>query len=231
MLAHPDYHSCRQGAWADCWLLSALVCLAYKRPGDLLNLVRDLGDGSYEVMFPNRPPVVARPDRGTGTASEPWPWAAVIESAAQELMDTTQPRVTSFGIGIELLTGNNRTGYTNVLGRGFAPVWRAWSRARWFEQRLADATANGRLIVLGGSDGVVTRPKQPWISPQHCHAVLDYDPGSNRVRVRDPRGIDDGQPACPIPPDRKAPGYGPGEFWLTPAEVEASFCGLTVEND
>jgi len=215
--------------WADCWLLSALVGLAFKRPDELVDLFEDRGDGSYQVTFPGRAPVMARPDQGTGTVSEPWPWAPVVESASQQIMDTKTSRVTTFGIGIELLSGNGRTGYTNLMGLGFAPVW-ALPRKGWFEKCLADATAKRRLIVLGGSDGKLVRPKQAWISPEHCYAILDYDTNSNRVRLRDPRGIDNSVPNNAIPLERKETGYGPGEFWLAPDEVEASFCGLSIEN-
>ena len=44
--------------------------------------------------------------------------------------------------------------------------------------------------------------------------------------VRDPHGHDD-----QIPAERKRDGYGYGEFWLTPDELQGSYCGLTIEDD
>jgi hypothetical protein len=94
---------------------------------------------------------------------------------------------------------------------------------------MAKSAAEHRLVVLGGSDGRFATPKQTWISPRHCYAVLDYDRKADRARVRDPHGNDDGCDGNPIPLERKDEGYGPGEFWLSAAEVEASFCGLSIE--
>src|SRR5262249_1105515 len=101
------YQSCRQGVWSDCWLLSALVGLAFKRPDELARRIEDLGSGSYCVRFPGRDPILATADQGSpGTTSEPWPWAQVVEAALGQIMDCQQPRVASFGIGIELVSGN-----------------------------------------------------------------------------------------------------------------------------
>lgn len=220
-----DYQTCRQGAWADCWLLSALIGLASNRPDEIRQMIREVGDGSFEVTFPGREPQIVRPEDGGGTASN-GVWAVVIEAAARRFTDATTSRVLRFGEGITLLTGRGTTGYTNVTGVGFAPAWRVWSRTEWFEQRVADATARSKLIVLGGSDGKWTTPKVPWVIPRHCYALLAYEPDFGTCRVRDPHGTDND-----IPSERKRGGYGPGEFWLTSDELQGSFCGLTIEND
>lgn len=228
-LAWPDYRSCRQGSWQDCWLLAALVGLAFKRPEDVARLCEHLGDGCYRVAFPGRTPVVVRESDASGAESGPWPWAAVIEAAANRVLDAKKARVLSFGIGIELLTGGPRTGYTNLLGAGFAPAWRLFERSEWFQDQLEAAAAERRLVVLGGSDGHLSTPKKGWISPRHCYALLDYDRRADRARIRDPHGNDNGCENHPIPGERKLPDFGPGEFWLCAAEVEASFCGLSIE--
>jgi hypothetical protein len=226
----PDYRTLQQACWNDCWFLSALVGLACKRPQELRDMVEDVGGGAYRVTLPGRPAREVGPDdAGGGTASGPWPWGRVFEAAAAGVTDLTGPRVLTYGYGIELLTGKSRTGYTNLTGLGFAPVYRAWSRREWFREFL-DRHAGDRLMVLGGTDGRFTTPAYPWIAPQHCYALLGYDRAADRVRVRDPRGVDENVPGVPLPADRKESDYGPGEFWLTAAETEDSFCGLSVED-
>lgn len=219
-----DYRTCRQGGWADCWMLSALVALGFHRPQAIEAMVRPLEDGTFGVTLPNRPAVVVRPEDGGGTASD-GNWIAAIEAAAQQFTNAANSRVLSFGEGIALLTGNGRTGYTNVTGAGFAPLVRVFGRRAWFEKRVAEATANSRVVVLGGSDGYWTDVKVEGLINQHCYALLAFEPESRTCRLRDPRGDDE-----LIPQGRKREGYGPGEFWLTSAEVEASFCGLSIEN-
>ncbi len=147
----------------------------------------------------------------------------MFEAAAARVADLTGARVFSYGLGIELLTGRSRTGRTNLTGMGFAPL-HVLSKRAWFRDYLADL-AGRRLMVLGGTDGRFTKPAFDWITTQHCYALLGYDRDADRVRVRDPRGADPGVDG------RKEADYGPGEFWLTAAETEDCFCGLTVEDD
>jgi len=225
VLDPPDYRTLRQWNWNDCWFLSALVGMAYQRPDQLCTMATDLGGGSYQVAFPNQPVQdVAPTDPGGGTGSGPWPWGWVFETAAGKLTDLQAGRVFTYGYGIELLTGKGRTGRTNLTGMGFAPL-HVLSKRAWFRDYLTEL-AGTRLMVLGGTDGTFTKPLYDWITPQHCYALLGYDRDADRVRVRDPRGEDH-----PDAADRKAADYGPGEFWLTAAETEDCFCGLTVEDE
>lgn len=223
MLDLPDYRTLRQVGLNDCWFLSALVGMAYRRPEPLRDLVTDLGGGAYRVAFPKQDAQDVTPaDLSDGTTSGPWPWGRVFEAAAGKVTNLADARVFTYGFGIELLTGKSRTGRTNLTGMGFAPV-HVWSKRAWFRDYLAEL-AGTRLMVLGGTDGKYTKPVYEWISPQHCYALLGYDRAADRVRLRDPRGDDPGVEG------RKEADYGPGEFWLTAAETEDSFCGLTVED-
>jgi hypothetical protein len=160
-----EYETCQQGEWQDCWLISAVVGLAFKRPHEIRGMLQEAGDGCYEVTLPGQDPVVVRP-KDEAKATSNGIWAQAIEAAIGQFTDVTAVRVFNFGEGISLLTGRGRTGYTNVTGIGFAPGWRVWSRSAWFEQRVADATARNRLMVLGGSDGYWTTPKFDWLIPQ-----------------------------------------------------------------
>lgn len=224
MLPLPKYHSLRQVGLNDCWFLSALVGMAYQRAEKLRDMVTDHGGGTYEVKFPEHDAlVVTVTEPVEGTTSEPWPWGRVFEVAAGKVMDIAGSRVFTYGEGIGLLTGKSRTGRTNLTGMGFAPI-HVWNKRKWF-QELLEEQAGRRLMVLGGTDGTYTKAAFDWISPQHCYALINYDRGADRVRLRDPRGDD------PNVEGRKDAGYGPGEFWLTAAETEDCFNGLTVEDE
>src|SRR5437763_10598758 len=89
-----DYRTCRQGGWADCWFLSALVSLAFKRPHDVAKLIRDNGDGSFAVTFPYREPVVVRPEEGSSACDGVW--VPVIEAAAAKFITMTHGRCLTF---------------------------------------------------------------------------------------------------------------------------------------
>jgi hypothetical protein len=205
-------------------MLSALVALGFHRPDELAAMVNPLGDGTFDITLPGKPTVNVRPEQGGGTDSE-GNWAAAIESAALQFTNASADRVLSFGEGISLLTGNSRTAYRNASGVGFAPLTRFRRRREWYENRVHQATANSRVIVLGGSDGYWTDVKVDGLINRHCYALLQFEPEFGTCRIRDPRGFDES-----IPQGRKRDGYGPGEFWLTSEETEASFCGLSIED-
>jgi hypothetical protein len=223
-LTHPssheiDYRTCRQGAWDDCWLIAALVGLAFKRSDDLRNMIR-ANNGSYTVTFPGKSPVSVMAEQGASTSSGNW--APVIEAAAQRFTDATTSRLLRFGEGITLLTGNTTIWRSNVTGAGFGTLIPLPGDDHTFEAMLLTAEERRRVVVLGGSDGFWTTVKVPGLVHRHCYAILSYKADTGLARLRDPRG-DGGIP------DRTMPGYGPGEFWLTLDEVESSFCGLAIE--
>ncbi len=216
-----DYRTCRQGAWDDCWLLSALVGLAYKRPDEVRAMIRPNGGRSYAVTFPGKGPVTVKPEQGASASNGVW--VQVIEAAACTFTDATTARMLRFGEGITLLTGCGTKWSSNVTGAGFGALVPLPGDDRTLDALLQTAEERRRVVVLGGSDGYWTTAKVPGIVHRHCYAILAYESDTKHARLRDPAG-DDGRI-----PDRKKPGYGPGEFWLTLDEVESSFCGLAIE--
>jgi hypothetical protein len=216
-----DYRTCRQGTWDDCWLISALVGLAFKRPDDVRAMIRAEDDGSYTIAFPDRDHVRVRPEEGVSTSDGVW--APVLEAAARRFIDATTSRILRFGEGITLLTGCGTKWSSNVTGAGFGSLIPLPGDDHTFEAMLRTAEERRRVVVLGGSDGYWTTVKVPGLVHRHCYAILAYEEEPKHARLRDPVG-DDGRI-----PDRKKPGYGPGEFWLTLDEVESSFCGLAIE--
>ncbi|MBM3982543.1 MAG: hypothetical protein FJ304_20180 [Planctomycetes bacterium] len=219
-----DYSTCRQGHWDDCWLISALVSLAFKRPNDVLDMIRANPDGTFAVTLPGKEPVSVRPDEGV--SSSDGVWAPVIEAAVGKHTNVTTTRMLQFGQGITLLTGNGTKWSSNVTGAGFGPLVPIPFNDNTLPAMLATAEERKRVVVLGGSDGYWTTVKVEGLVHRHCYAILAYEAADGHARVRDPAG-DDGR----IPNNRKKLGYGPGEFWLTLDEVESSFCGLAIERN
>jgi hypothetical protein len=225
-----NYRAHRQGTWDNCWFRAALDALTFHRPDEIHQLVRAAEDGFFEVTFRDQNLIKVKPD-----LRDDAPYATALELAANvDLGDATTPRFLSYGVGITILTGKGRTGYTNASGVGFDNALRhvpivgsiARSLLSSFEGILAQATASKRVMVLGGSDGQVTTVKVPGLVNRHCYALFCYEPEHGTCRIRDPRGNDD-----LIPSNRKRDGYGVGEFYLSLDELQSSFCGLAVEND
>ena len=82
-LGNFDPYSLMQGSLGSCTLLAAIASQAEVNPQVLRDMIRDLGEGQFEVTFPGEPPVqVSLNDSERAlAASADGLWAAVLEKA------------------------------------------------------------------------------------------------------------------------------------------------------
>ncbi len=189
----------RQGVMGDCYLLSALTCLAVHRPEKIRSMIKPHADGSYTVNLGGKPITVAPltdVDRARFASTRHGTWVAVIEKAYAQF----DPSVNAGGLtkGIEALTGS-RTRKDVVK----APIM-GLDRLR---QHLALATGAGKAVVASRT-WTFAGDKRPG----HVYAILAYDRAKDLIVIRDPFG--DGG---------KADDEGDGVFVLTPDEFAAQF--------
>lgn len=85
----PDGDSIRQGRHGSCGFLAALVAMAENDPAAIRRMIRENGDGSWNVTFPGRPPVkvtLSPAERALGASSDAQGgqnglWVAILEKA------------------------------------------------------------------------------------------------------------------------------------------------------
>lgn len=85
----PDGDSIVQGRHGSCAFLAALVAMAENDPAAVKKMIRDNGDGSWNVTFPGRPPVrvtLSAAEKALGASSDAQGgqnglWVAILEKA------------------------------------------------------------------------------------------------------------------------------------------------------
>jgi hypothetical protein len=216
-----DYRTIQQGLGINnCWFISAVAGLAFRRPDTIRELIAFNADGSYKVAFPGRPPVDVLPNH---TASmhvvdgvpTPHGFGNILEAAATAYgFSLNRGRAITMGLGIRMLTGRWPSLNTNLLF-GFGSLWRR------FHDKLERAEKGNKLVVIGTG---LSRIKLPGLQRMHCYSMLKYDPTEKVAIMRDPWCT-----MAPVPEGRALPQYGPGAFWLTINELQQNYMGMVIE--
>lgn len=201
-----------QGEIGDCFFLAAVASLAAVSPSSIERLIKDNGDGTYTVTFPNRAPVtvhtpsVAEMARYGGSPSGTW--VVVLETAYGQIQDNSwhdRANVISFGgrdnptehldeggsasMGLELLTSHTSN---HLLTLTPLPTTR---------NLIINGIREGRPMIAGSereftevpligarnplSDG---RTDTGGLESNHVFSVIGYDSATDSVILRNPYG-------------------------------------------
>lgn len=216
-----DYRTVQQGLGiSNCWFISTIAGIAYRRPESIMELIAPNADGSYKVMFPGLPPVDVLPNH-TGAmhvvngVPTPHGFANVLEVAATaQGYHLNGGRTITMGLGIRMLTGRWPSLTTNLLF-GFGSLLHS------FHAKLERAEKDNKVVVIGTG---LSRIKLPGLQRMHCYSLLKYDPTERVAIMRDPWCT-----IAPVPEGRALPQYGPAAFWITLREVQQNYMGMVIE--
>ncbi len=186
----PHLESLKQGKTGDCYLISSLGSMAVNRPDELRQLLKESGDGRYEVDFPGHDPIIVEPPTEAefatfGESGGDGIWLNVFEKAfgrvrmsnAPEQSDTDMyDRISGgkSGTVISLLTGHKvkRYHFKDEKDRG--------------EVRAAieQALAAHRLMCCG-----IKTPKPGTTKVSgHALALISFDAAQDQVTLWNPWG-------------------------------------------
>jgi VCBS repeat-containing protein len=216
----------------DCWFIAAVVGLAKHRPDEIVKMITDNGDGTYDVKFPKKRAVNVRVDNQaqfTGKLSESnGNWAAMLVEAAAHFVDLDSWAV-CFGKGTKLLTGHGESMSTNGSNGGFGnPI-------NSFEDKIGDAYFRKTSKIILFSTSAVWTPsigkRLEGLDGGHVYVVVKItgtiEGGVRKllkIYLRDPRGPQG------IPENRAGDDF---VFWMYPSEAneQSNFIGLSIEDD
>lgn len=182
-----------QNGIGDCYYLSSLASLAQQRPQDIVNMIKDNGNGTCTVTFPQKNLGIKTPVKvtvsiptddeiskyeGAGKGSNGSVWGVIMEKAYIEghLFGKTEVESSGFmiGKGISDITGNSTD--VDYLG-----MTRDKTTRNKIEQKIKD---NKIIVASTFGDG----DKSKNISPSHVYSILAYDRATDMVTVRNPWG-------------------------------------------
>lgn len=229
-----------QGELGDCYFLAAIASLSNTPQGkkQIQNMIKDLGNDRVQVTFPGKQPVtIYKPTQSElslySNAGSDGLWLSILEKAyahtrnEQDLTSLVYKRANPYdkiGNGGHLLTG-----IKGVTGK-FLPdtdvlIITPLSTLRL---KLQQAIAKKQVVTCG------TSPKLPWTDDttknglplSHAYSVLDFDPKTDMVTVRNPWGsteVSDGNG----PRD----GVDDGTFKMPLSEFKSSFSMICYEGN
>jgi hypothetical protein len=181
-----------QGHVGNCYLVAAIASLAQVSPQTIRDMITIDKDGTYWVKFKGQEPVpVSAPQEDLGGWGPDGIWPAILVRAYGQILsgNTSAPmdkpewethrKETHEHRELKFLSGTHRVNVINnevTLGE--------------LEQHLTMATKGG-CLVTAGTGGCLEKygdNKPQALLGGHSYTVVDYDPQTKTVTVRDPWG-------------------------------------------
>ncbi|MCK6548698.1 C2 family cysteine protease [Myxococcota bacterium] len=225
----PDWKSVEQGRVGDCAYLAAIVAKTKNDPEAIKKMIKDNGDGTYEVTLPGKKPVtVTRPTEAElayyGTAGKDGLWLSVLEKAVGQsqgrgnlLWNTKLPQDELDGAigwrGINPITSRSTDG--DLL------VATTKNRTR---TRLDDAFKNNRIVTAGIRNQIGSG--ETPLPMGHAYSVVGWDRKTDTITLRNPWGRGELKDANGKPRD----GKDDGVFTMTMDEFYKHFSMINYEN-
>lgn len=226
-----------QGEIGDCYFLAAVASLANTSAGkkQIQNMIKDLGNGQVQVTFPGKQPVkIYKPTDSElslySNAGSDGMWLSILEKAYAHtrneqgwtswIYQNANP-YDKIGSGGQLATGIG-----GVTGKWADTDILLLTSLSSLRLKLQQAVVKKQVITAG------TSPQLPWTGEttknglplSHAYSVLDFDPKTDMVTVRNPWGqteVSDGHG----PRD----GVNDGTFKMPLAEFKSSFNMICYE--
>lgn len=178
-----------QGSIGDCYFLAPLAATADANWQKIRDMIKDNGDNTYTVTFPALPdkPITVNAPTDVellrfNAGGEHGTWPSVIEKAFGKLLGGENAEILDGG-------GDPRNGL-KALNDG-SSHYESLQRTSDSElhQDLEKAISERRPVICStGHRDFNSLVKGDKIAPTHAYSVLDYDPNTYTVTVRNPWG-------------------------------------------
>lgn len=189
-----DFKSVQQGGAGDCYFLAALVSQAQHNPQKIIDMIKDNGDGTFNIKFSDKTVKINAPtDTELGLYADGAGWVALIEKGyavyrnEKTLLKRENPFDVSgagsfiIGRGIKELTGNSFE--TNAL----LVTTKSSTRSK-----LENATKEGKLMTASINKQIIGKSEFN-LPDAHVYTILGFDSKTDKVKIRNPWGHTEAQ--------------------------------------
>lgn len=227
----PDWKSVEQGRIGDCSYLAAIVAKTKNDPEAIKKMIKDNGDGTYDVTLPGKKPVkVTRPTEAElayfGTAGKDGLWLSVLEKAIGQsegrgnlLWNTKLPQD-------ELNGALGSTGIRSISSRSADGDFLSVTSQNRTRARLDDAFKNNRVVTAGIRRSLTDDGDTAVLPTGHAYSVIGWDRKTDTITLRNPWGRRELRDANGKPID----GTDDGIFTMKMADFYKNFSMINYEN-
>ena len=220
----PDPDAIRQGMVGSCFFLSALASRARQDPAAVQRMITPLGEGRYQVTFPDHDPIVvdeptdAQIARGA-TAGGDGLWATLLERAYAQLRNGGSVDAQS-DVMDHIDGGMLRRGVRDVTGNGANTDMLRFRTLGRVRRTVSQALASGRVVTASTRQH---RSRYGMAAGNHVYEVVAFDEAADTVTLRNPWGFGEATAA------QHSDTTVDGTFVLTLEEFKESFFLVSAE--
>jgi hypothetical protein len=201
----------QQGGIGDCWFVSTVVSLGRQRPQEVVDMIKDNGDGTYTVTFPgakDKPVKVDYDDKAPGERGADGIWVRVLEQAAAKYWQEKAWFKENSAILQISKGGFASDAITLLTGHGTSFHWGSWSvnNQKEWDNKISTAMTKNKLVEISSNDKASSR----GMVNNHCYSVIGYDSKTKTLTLRNPWGYggeldqeyDSSSKTWKLPPDK-----------------------------
>lgn len=228
----PSVDALKQGRIGDCYFIAALGAKVNMDPDSIKRMIKDNGNGTYDVTLPGKKTVtVNKPTDAEiayyGGAGKNGLWASVLEKAAGQVRgqsnvvrsNTTIPQdeLDRFAVA--------STGITALSDKSTDTDMLSMTRQSTLRNKLETAMKNKKIVIagIGGFSGKDN--KETLLPTKHAYSILGYDRSTDTVTVRNPWGRREPRGTDGKPLD----GNDDGVFTMKLADFQREFTSIIYE--
>ncbi|HEY9840072.1 MAG TPA: C2 family cysteine protease [Candidatus Obscuribacterales bacterium] len=193
------FDNVQQGELGDCYFISAVAALANTPKGkqQIQNMIKEIGNDYVTVTFPGKLPVtISRPTEGElsmyASTGNDGMWLPILEKAYAKLKNDN-PMLLSKANPYDMIGSGGllMSGVGVVTGKSTDTDLLMLTSTSTLRKKLTEAARDKRVMTTGTNGSL-----NPWgkketdngLPKGHAYSVLDFDPKTDMVTVRNPWG-------------------------------------------
>ena len=193
----PQLSTIHQGLMGDCFSLAPLGAMVYRNPHEVVswfepqsngNVLVKMAAGTVAVRLPTDAELAFASANSAGGV-----WIDLYEKAIAEARNERKPPGKRFEVALDAISkGGDEEPILSYITAHRVAVFLLHSeranaspeaRIAQLRAKVAFASSNNLLMVANS-----VNPSAPGLTPNHAYALLDYDSGSDAIKLWNPHG-------------------------------------------
>lgn len=221
-----DFRHIQQGGAGDCYFLAALASQAQRNPQKIVDMIKDNGDGTFNIKFSNKTVKINAPTSSElGLYADGAGWVALVEKgyAVYRNESTLLKKENPFDVsgGGSMIIGRS---IKELTGNSYDTDMVKLTPKNSTRAKLTDATNNNKLMTASINKTLIGKSEFN-LPDAHVYTILGFDSKTDKVKIRNPWGHTEAQDSN----NNARDGRDDGIFELTIDEFYRAFSMVAYE--